>query len=876
MRRGLLRGIAACAAALLAPSCADEFAVDPPDGFTAILEQDWADELIVGDTVVLVAEVRDEASGARVDPAAIEWTAAPAGILQLLSADGDSARFRVVGIGDVQITASLDDPAFDTASVRATVPAVLAGIAIQAPAPDTLHAFGQPAALRVVALDAQGAALPVGGFAWEVHGAAVVPLGAQTADSLRVAAAANGAAWVVVSHPQCSSAGTCRDSALVAVQQVAAAVLLPADLTLRALGAAATISAEARDSGGSVIAGAPVLLSQLGGAGVASLSGATITALGTGQARVVASLGALADTMTVTVTQVPYTLDLSPDSVEFNAIGAHLDLTLAVKDSLGSSIPVVAGIVWETSAAAVVSVDPDSNPTRARIEAEGNGSAFVRARLGALVAETRVVVTQVATSLIVAGGAGQSGPVGTLLPDSLRVEARDAAGSPVSGAQVTWTVLSGGGTLAGSAMTGSNGRAAVAWTLGPLVGTQQVRASIAGADPVVFSALGLAGVPASVTVEPASATLTFVTDTAHLTATVRDAGGNVLPVPVTWSSTNEGVATVGPTGIVTAVTGGIASIIATAGALADTVPVTVSQQVSTITLSHAADTLSVGDSIQLTATARDAGGAVIPGAPITWTTTNEQVGTVQAGRVRAVGRGVADIVASSNGALATFDLTVAAFAMAFDGGDLLEIASAPALELDTAFTIELWVRPRSTTGGALIARWDGQNQGSSYALYLRGLVPRMLIRQPSGPGVDSVSATIALVPDAWHHVAFVFDNGVGTFYVNGVLAGAAVGLAAPRDVSAPLRVGADALVTPTYLTGDVDEIRIWRVARAPAEILADRAARLGVQAGLAVYYPLYLGAGDPVDLVGGLVAVRGDGLGPDAFPAWILDGSPAP
>ena len=36
------------------------------------------------------------------------------------------------------------------------------------------------------------------------------------------------------------------------------------------------------------------------------------------------------------------------------------------------------------------------------------------------------------------------------------------------------------------------------------------------------------------------------------------------------------------------------------------------------------------------------------------------------------------------------------------------------------------------------------------------------------------------------------------------------------------------------------------------------------------------GAGDPVDRIGGLVAVRGGGLGADAMPAWILDGSPAP
>jgi hypothetical protein len=266
----------------------------------------------------------------------------------------------------------------------------------------------------------------------------------------------------------------------------------------------------------------------------------------------------------------------------------------------------------------------------------------------------------------------------------------------------------------------------------------------------------------------------------------------------------------------------------------------------------------------------------VPGAEISWSSTDTLVASVDAGgRVRARARGTATVLATSSGAAASFAVTIAAFAIAFDGDDLLEVADAPALDLDSAFTIELWVRPRSTSGGALVARWTGGNE-SSWALYLRGLVPRVLIRQPTGNTVDSVSATVGLLPDTWHHLAFVYDNGVATFYVNGLLAGAAVGLARPRSSAASLRIGADALATPTFLTGDVDEIRIWGRARGAAEILAEHALRLGTQADLRVYFPLLLGTADPVDVVGGLVASRGGSLGGSAMPQWILDGSPAP
>ena len=858
-------------------ACSDEFAVDPVDGFTAMIEtQSWPADAVLGQAVTLRVVITDSVTGEQVAPQDVDWTILPEGAAEITTETEDLVIIRPLGIGSVRITATLDDPAFAPASVTDSVLVHLAGITVAAHS-DTLRSIGEGLTLRAFGLEADGDQVAVPGFIWSVNGAAIAPVGALTLDSLRVVAAAAGFGEVTLSHPLC--VGSCSVTFPLVVEQAVASVELPATMTLRAIGATAPVVAQARDALGNVIVGAPVVLTQVDGAAAVTLAGSSVTAIAVGDARVAATLGSFADTMQVVVTQVPAILALSDDSVAFSSIGASAMLTVTVQDSLGTAIPGVTGITWESTVPTVVSVAADA-PTTARIESEGNGSGFVRARLGALVAETHVSVTQVATTLIAVGGGGQSALVGTLLTDSLRVEARDGSGSPVSGVAVTWTVLTGGGSIGGTSVTGPDGRAAVAWTLGSLVGSQEVRASIPGADPVVFNATGQAGAPKTLTLTPSSALLTFVGDTAQLVAVVRDSLGNPLPASVVWSSTSDGVATVSTTGLVTAIGTGSVSIIAQAGALADTTTVTVTQHVASITLSPSgADTLSVGDTIRLVATARDSGGTVVPGAPITWSSTASLVAGVDGtGKVTATGRGATTIRAASNGALATFDVSVVGWALGFDGNDLMEIADAPAVDLDSSFTIEMWVRPRSTTGGALIAKWGASSSTQSYALYLRGLVPRMLIRDGNpATAVDSVTATIALVPDSWHHVAFVYDNGAATFYVNGIVAGAAIDVGRPIQTATPVRVGADALATPTFLTGDVDEIRIWKRARSAAEILAEQALRLpAASTGLAVYFPLYLGTGDPVDVVGGLVGVRGGALADTAAPGWITDGSPAP
>jgi hypothetical protein len=67
----------------------------------------------------------------------------------------------------------------------------------------------------------------------------------------------------------------------------------------------------------------------------------------------------------------------------------------------------------------------------------------------------------------------------------------DRFGNPVGGVQVAWTVTAGRGEVSNAQTpTGSDGKAAVTWTLGLSVGVQKVTARVdrAHGSPVTFTA----------------------------------------------------------------------------------------------------------------------------------------------------------------------------------------------------------------------------------------------------------------------------------------------------------------------------------------------------------------------------------------------------
>ena len=174
-------------------------------------------------------------------------------------------------------------------------------------------------------------------------------------------------------------------------------------------------------------------------------------------------------------------------------------------------------------------------------------------------------------------GDSQTGPVGQVLPNPLRVQVLQG-NAPVQGLTVTWST---GGPGAGmnppQSQTDPNGIAASSWTLTRTAGPATAQAAVSGVSgsPVTFTATAIPG-PAA-TFEKAGGDQQTVPANQQagdpLTVNARDQFNNgVGGLTVTWSVTS-GDATVNPTSGSTSNAGG-ASTILTAGSTQGPVVIT--------------------------------------------------------------------------------------------------------------------------------------------------------------------------------------------------------------------------------------------------------------------------------------------------------------
>lgn len=176
-------------------------------------------------------------------------------------------------------------------------------------------------------------------------------------------------------------------------------------------------------------------------------------------------------------------------------------------------------------------------------------------------------------------------------------------------------------------------------------------------------------VPATINVSPSSAELSSLGETLQLNATVLDQNGQAIAgAAVSWATSDDAVATVNATGVVTAVQNGSATITATSGSATGAAALSVVQRPAQITVSpDAAMFESIGDTVRLTAQAADANGNAVPDASLNWTSADDAVATVdEGGLVTAAGNGSASITATAGSARGSAAITVSQVIVAMD------------------------------------------------------------------------------------------------------------------------------------------------------------------------------------------------------------------
>lgn len=209
-------------------------------------------------------------------------------------------------------------------------------------------------------------------------------------------------------------------------------------------------------------------------------------------------------------------------------------------------------------------------------------------------------------------------------------------------------------------------------------------ATVSPSGRVTAVAVGLAAIQATVSGRGATASLTVqsqtsaaapiaavavafdstkivVGHTAQASAVVKDTAGNTITgQTVTWSSLTPTVATVSSSGAVTAIAAGTASIKATVSSVSGDGSLTVEPlRVATVTVTIDSASLSVGNTGQAFATAKDSVGNIINGQTVMWTSLSPTIASVSSsGKITALAVGVAVIQATVAGCSGSTDLAI--------------------------------------------------------------------------------------------------------------------------------------------------------------------------------------------------------------------------
>ena len=244
------------------------------------------------------------------------------------------------------------------------------------------------------------------------------------------------------------------------------------------------------------------------------------------------------------------------------------------------------------------------------------------------------------------------------------------------------TVLPASGTLeSGASATVTVTYSTASLSVATWAGTVIVTGAGAANTPQVVNVSVTVGtqvpIASSISLTPASVALTAVTQSAQLTATVRDQNGQPLvsQPALQFTSSAPGVVSVTPGGLVTAIAPGTAQVTVSlpGTGLSATTSVTVTQVLSTVSLTPTSATLGVNGTQQLTATARDANGEALVTQPtFTWNSSNPAVATVSStGLVTARAAGTTTIsvfTAGAPSASATITVTAPSTGGASGGG----------------------------------------------------------------------------------------------------------------------------------------------------------------------------------------------------------------
>lgn len=252
------------------------------------------------------------------------------------------------------------------------------------------------------------------------------------------------------------------------------------------------------------------------------------------------------------------TVDVTPEQLMLDAIGATGDLGVVARDPHGNLIEGRTP-TWASSNNSIATVNATG-----RVTAVSRGTTTIRATLDGVTGEATAVVEPVPAAVEVSPSSPRIEALGGTVQLSARAVDRNGNEVPTPSAEFAWS------STDESIVTVDQGGLVTA--VG--VGTAEVEATLG--DVVGRATVTVAPVAVSIVVDPDEAQLTTDEPAVQLDVEARDVNGNVIPNPtVTWTSTDQDIARVSASGLVTAVANGEAWIVARSGSARDSALITV-------------------------------------------------------------------------------------------------------------------------------------------------------------------------------------------------------------------------------------------------------------------------------------------------------------
>jgi trimeric autotransporter adhesin len=488
--------------------------------------------LVVGQTTPLTAEVTDN-SGTAVSGSTVAFSSSAASVATVTSTGPLSATVTAVGPGQATITGASGGK---TGTATITVSQVPVGSVTITPSSATIT-LGATTQLSATVKDTAGNVLSGRPVTWVSLNHAVATVSATGL----VTAAGVGSAVI-----EASSGGQTGVATVTVTQVPVGSVTISPKSDTVSVNAQRQLAATVLDANGHTIANPSVAWSS-SNSGVATVSSTgLVQGVAPGTAKITAQSGGKADTNTTLVIPAPVASVNVSTASNTVSVGQTTVVTATSKDANGNVL-FARAVTWSSSKSLTASVsaggvDPSSQLDTATVTGVATGGPVTITATSSNQVKGNVSLT-VSSAINHIVLTPNQFTVNTHATQQVTAQAFDVNNNPIAGVTFSWQTKSGG-SIASVNTTGL--------VTGVAPGSDSVYASSGGKSGGAAVTVDLAPV-GSVTVVPASAQITNAAgQSVQLTDTVKDANGDtLLGRPVTWSSSNTGVANVSPMGLVT-------------------------------------------------------------------------------------------------------------------------------------------------------------------------------------------------------------------------------------------------------------------------------------------------------------------------------------